>query len=154
MHCTIIGNGPMKSELSATVNNLQLNDIVTFIGHIPHADIRSQYANADLLVAPSIIAPDGDRDGLPNVILEAMAAGVPVVASRLSGIPEAVRNEETGLLVPPGDEARLAGAVQRMVHDRELRRKCIEAARKTVEADFNYRDNARQMYETILDCEK
>ncbi len=154
VHCTIAGDGPMKSELSSLVSDLQLNDHVSLIGHVPHADITNVYANADLLIVPSIIAPGGDRDGLPNVILEAMATGVPVVASKLSGIPEAVQDEETGLLVPPGNDAQLAEAIERMVDDRELRRRCIDAARETVSTKFDYRDNAREMYEIILDCGK
>lgn len=147
--CTIAGDGPLKSDLQAKINEMPLDDHVDLAGHIPHEQISDLYAEADILVVPSVIAPDQDRDGLPNVILEAMASGLPVVASELSGIPEAVTNGETGLLVPPGKDAELADAIQRMGDDNSLRRRIIHRAREVIETDFNYLDNAEQMYQTL-----
>jgi glycosyltransferase involved in cell wall biosynthesis len=87
------------------------------------------------------MARDGDMDGLPNVILEAMATGVPVVASRLSAIPEAITDGETGLLVPPGDAEALAAAIARVLQDRALAERLIAQARRRIETDFDIRCN-------------
>src|SRR5262249_33664769 len=88
----------------------------------PWTDMPDLLAAADLLVAPSVRDPDGNLDGLPTVILEAMGAGRPVVASRLAGIPLAVEHDVTGLLTPPGDPAALAAAVIELLRNPEQRR--------------------------------
>jgi glycosyltransferase involved in cell wall biosynthesis len=107
------------------------------------------YRRSDILAVPSVQAPDGDRDGLPNVAVEAMACGLPVVGSRFAGIPEAVEHERTGLLVPPGDDAALADALHRMSTDAELRTLCAGRARQLVETKFNAARNAQQVYDAI-----
>jgi len=83
------------------------------------------------------VAANGDRDGIPNVFLESMAMGVPVVSTNISAIPELVENEKTGLLVPPGQPDQLADAMVRMLTDRDLRNHIIPAARQRVMQDFN-----------------
>ncbi len=101
--CTlrILGDGPLRAALPMA-EGWQSPDAV-----------RAAYAWADVLACPSIIAADGDRDGLPNVVVEAMATGLPVVGSAVAGIPEAVLDGETGLLVPPGNTPALAAALAR-----------------------------------------
>lgn len=93
------------------------------------------------------VAPDGDRDGIPNVLAESMAMGLPVVATRISGIPELVENEITGLLVPPGQPAELAKSMLRLLTDAELRNRCIAAGKQQVTQMFDNRQLIRELAE-------
>ena len=88
---------------------------IEFTGWLPNAELRRRMRGALAVCVPSLAASDGDAEGLPNVVLEAMAEGVPVIASRHAGIPEAVEHEVSGLLVPPGDPEALAAALRRLV---------------------------------------
>jgi glycosyltransferase involved in cell wall biosynthesis len=97
------------------------------------------YRKADLFVLGCEVASNGDRDGIPNVLLESMAMEVPVVVTDISAIPELVQDDKTGLLVPPGRPDRLAEAMQRMLTDSELRSRVIPAAKKRVAEAFNNR---------------
>jgi len=98
----------------------------------------------DLLDAPSVPTRSGRREGIPVVLMEAMASGVGVVASQLSGIPELVEHEMTGLLVPPRDVGAIADAIERLASDSSLRRRLTRAARQKVETDFDLEQNARR----------
>ena len=120
----VVGGGPLRAELEARAAGLP----VRFLGQATKDDLARAYAGCDLLVAPSVPAASGDQDGLPVALLEAMAAGCPVVASRIAGIDEAVVDGETGLLVPPGDAAALAAALTRLLGDRQLRDRLGAAA--------------------------
>jgi glycosyltransferase involved in cell wall biosynthesis len=144
--CEIVGNGPLAGRLSALSRSLGVGDIVTFSSWVPYEAMPAVYARADVLAAPCVQAADGDQDALPNVIVEAMAAGVPVVASNIGGIPEAIRHEETGLLCPPGDVRALADALSRMLGDAALRRRVASSAQKLAEQKFDCRKSARIMY--------
>ena len=96
-------------------------------------------------MAPSVPTAAGKREGLPVVLIEAMAAGVPVVASHLSGIPELVENDVTGLTVPPADAIALADAIERLAADPALRDRLACAGRARVEAEFDLDRNARRL---------
>jgi len=99
---------------------------------------------------PSVVADDGDRDGLPNVILEAAVAGLPVAASDAGGIAEFVANEETGLLVPPDDASVLADALERLADGSDgLRLKLARNAREKVEREYNLPANAARLMEVL-----
>jgi len=102
---------------------------------------------ASVFVLPSVVAPDGDRDGLPTSLLEAMARGVPVVSTRLSGIPEAVPDGEAGLLVTPGDVAALADAIALTLHDPEATLRRTLEARRHVTRLFDARRNVSELSE-------
>ncbi|HOF89114.1 MAG TPA: glycosyltransferase, partial [Armatimonadota bacterium] len=91
-----------------------VGDRVEFVGWAAEGAVRAAYAWADVCCCPSIITADGDRDGLPNVLVEAMATGLPAVGSAISGIPEAIDDGVTGCLVPPGDAPALADALARL----------------------------------------
>lgn len=108
---TILGDGPQGRALVALRRTLGLQDVLALEGWVNQEDLRRGLAWADVFCCPSVMAADGDRDGLPNVLLEAMASGLPVVASRLSGIPEAVEDSRSGLLAPPADPQALALAL-------------------------------------------
>jgi glycosyltransferase involved in cell wall biosynthesis len=137
----IVGDGPMRDELERLASGLGLREKVVFAGQLTQEELAHVYRRADAFCLPCIVAKDGDRDGLPNVILEAMAYAVPVVASNLSAIPEAVINEETGLLAVPGSPHEIAAQLERVLSDGELRQRLITNARRKVEEDFDLQKN-------------
>ena len=114
----LVGSGPLRAELEDRVQRLGLSQRVRFAGSVPEDVVRSLLERADLLVLPSVVARDGQMEGLPVVLMEALASGVPVVATRLSGVPELVEDERTGLLAAPGDAADLRDALERVVSGR------------------------------------
>jgi colanic acid/amylovoran biosynthesis glycosyltransferase len=105
--------------------------------------------DADVLVAPSVPTSDGRREGIPVVLIEAMSSGVPIVASNISGIPELVLNEATGLLVPPRDAAALANALERYYRDPLLRRRLGRLGREEVVKEFDLYRNAAKLAQQI-----
>jgi glycosyltransferase involved in cell wall biosynthesis len=109
------------------------------MGTRPHDEVIRQYQHADLFVLGCEIAANGDRDGIPNVCVESMAMGVPVVATRVSAIPELIENGKTGLLVEPGNPESLADAMIKALTDADLRQEMVAAARDRVSRDFNNR---------------
>jgi glycosyltransferase involved in cell wall biosynthesis len=131
----------MRNELERLAGGLGLRDKIVFAGHLTQEQLAHVYRRADGFCLASIVAEDGDRDGLPNVLLEAMAYGVPVVATNLSAIPEAVVDEETGLLAPPGAANELATRIGRILSDADLRGLLIHNARRKVEEDFDLQKN-------------
>ena len=104
---------------------------------------------ASVFVLPCVIASDGDRDGLPTTLLEAMARGIPVVSTRLPGIQEAVPDREAGLLAEPGDVASLADAIVRTLNDPIATHRRVRFARQHVERLFDTRRNVRELSETF-----
>jgi colanic acid/amylovoran biosynthesis glycosyltransferase len=121
----VVGDGPLRAELAARAAGLP----VTFRGALPRTEVAAAYARAEIVVVPSVSAASGDQDGLPVALLEAMSAGCAVIGSRIAGIDAAVEDGETGLLVPPGDAAALAGAMAGLLAHRERRVKLGAAAR-------------------------
>lgn len=109
--CQIVGYGAEQERLQAQIVERGLGDTVQLLGKLAREQVIACYAQAAVFVQPSRVTADGDRDGIPNVLLEAMAMSLPVVATRVSGIPEVVRHHENGLLVEPDDAAALADAV-------------------------------------------
>lgn len=143
--CEIIGEGSQRSELEAAIHALGLEDRVALVGALPHEAVVRRYADATAFVLPCVTSPNGDRDGIPNVILEAMAMEVPVVSTRHSGIPEAVTDDVNGLLVPPGDAVALADALERLLGDEALRGRLGRSGRARVAEDFDIEVNARKL---------
>ena len=131
----IAGDGPLRAELESRAR-LKGVDAV-FFGALPHEEIVRLYGSAAVFCLPCVIAATGDRDGLPTSVLEAMALGVPVVSTAVSGLAELVVHQQTGLLVPERDPAALADALGRLLHDRELADRLAAAARKRVEREFS-----------------
>ncbi|MGH2476795.1 MAG: glycosyltransferase, partial [Candidatus Limnocylindrales bacterium] len=122
-------------------------------GRRTRAQVIAALGDADLLVAPSVVARNGKREGIPVVLMEAMSCGLPVVASRLSGIPELVDDGENGSLVTPGDPVALADAIARLAADPGLRARMGAAARTRIERDFDLVANARAILERIADAD-
>ncbi|MDF1593835.1 MAG: glycosyltransferase family 4 protein [Desulfobacterales bacterium] len=136
---TLIGDGEDRKEILKLITELGLNGVAKCLGTQPHEVVLAHYRRADLFVLGCEIAKNGDRDGIPNVLLECMAMGVPVVATRVSAIPELIEDGKTGLLVPPGQPDKMARAIDRLLTDDDLRNRIIPAARKRVVEQFNNR---------------
>jgi glycosyltransferase involved in cell wall biosynthesis len=134
---TLIGDGDDREKIRSLINELQLNHITRWIGTQPHEVVLEHYRKSDLFVLGCELAPNGDRDGIPNVLLESMAMGVPVVATRFSAIPELLENDKTGIMVTPGQPKQMADAMTRLLTNENLRQTIIKAARKRVEQHFN-----------------
>ncbi len=137
LHLRIVGDGPQRPALEHRIAELRLENRVTFVGRRTHEELPACYAGSDVVIVPSVIDARGDRDGLPNVVLEAMACGRPVIASDVSAIPTAVIDGTTGWLVPPGDAAALAAAIDRAAALWGDRRVFGAAGRDRVERCFD-----------------
>lgn len=141
----IVGEGDLRTELEAFAKKLGIQEYVSFVGYIPWDQTPAYLKAADVFVVPSIRDEAGNVDGLPNVLLEAMAAGCAVVASHIAGIPEVIRDGENGLLVPPGDEIALAEKICLLLSDEKLRKRLGEAAQKTVATHYRWIQIAEQV---------
>jgi glycosyltransferase involved in cell wall biosynthesis len=148
--CLLIGSGPEMGRLQSLVAQLDLGDEVRFTGAVPTDDVRSYLVPHAVAVAPSVYARDGERDGIPTILVEAMACGVPAVASAISGIPELIDDGECGLLVPERDEHRLASAIETVLLDSDLRARFRRSGRRKVLREFDIRVNALRVWRMIL----
>jgi glycosyltransferase involved in cell wall biosynthesis len=133
----IVGDGPLWAELQRIVNELELGELVRFVGPLTTDELEGHYADATAFVLASQVAADGNRDGLPNTLLEAMARQVPVVSSTLPSIAEAIDDGEHGLLVAPRDSVALADAIARLLGDRALRERLASSARARVSEHYD-----------------
>jgi glycosyltransferase involved in cell wall biosynthesis len=141
----VVGAGTCEDALRDQVRLLDLAELVTFHGPLPAHAVQEVMRAASVFAAPCVHAADGDRDGLPTVLLEAMSIGTPCVSTPVTGIPEAVRTGRTGLLVPERDPDALAEAIARLLDDADLRVRLATAARAHVEACFDRRVQAREL---------
>jgi glycosyltransferase involved in cell wall biosynthesis len=149
MH-TLVGSGADRPHIQALIRELGLECRVRLMGTITHEEVINLYRKADLFVLGCREADDGDRDGIPNVVAEAMAMGVPVAATDISGLPELVEQERTGLLAPCDDPKALAANMERLLTDRDLRGRVIPAARSRVEQIFDNRVLTRHLAEVYF----
>ncbi|HEV2914258.1 MAG TPA: glycosyltransferase [Pyrinomonadaceae bacterium] len=142
----IIGEGPERSRLNGIIAAHALSDRVTLEGGMTHADLPEAYRQSQIVVVPSVRDRSGDRDGLPNVILEALACGRPVVASRISAIGSVITHGETGLLVPPGNRLALAEALERLAARPEQRERLGHNGRERVEREYEVGHCTERLY--------
>ena len=147
--CEIVGYGEERDRLQAMIDSYELTDRVALTGKLVRDEVVERYALASVYVQPSRIAADGDRDGIPNVLLEAMAVGVPVVASRVSGIPELVRHRHNGLLVQADDACALADAIAELVGDPALGAQLGRRGRETIAEGFNNPHNLQLLLQLL-----
>ncbi|HYM14416.1 MAG TPA: glycosyltransferase [Dehalococcoidia bacterium] len=143
----LAGDGPERQSLEALARALHLDDDVRFLGELPHDSVPDVLRQIDIFAMPST------AEGFGVAALEASAAGVPVVASDVHGIPDVVLDGVTGLLVPPRDTAALAGAIARLADDAALRRRMGAAGRAYVEHNYRWQDNAalmERLYEEMV----
>jgi glycosyltransferase involved in cell wall biosynthesis len=146
----LIGDGPLRRHLEARIARERLGGIVDLLGALPHQRIPELLATTTAMVLPSVRARDGQMEGIPVALMEAMAAGVPVVATGLSGVPELVEHGVSGLLVPERDAAALALAMERLAADPALGERLAEGARATIRKRFDRRRNVAAL-EQLLD---
>ena len=148
--CHFVGDGPDRKALTHLVQRAGLSDRVHFHGRLTRDQIARLLLDADVLAAPSVPTRDGRREGIPVVLMEAMGSGVPVIASNLSGIPELVNDQLTGLLVRPRDATSLANALERYIKDPDLRRRLGRAGREKVVEEFDLNKNAARLAQHFL----
>jgi colanic acid/amylovoran biosynthesis glycosyltransferase len=142
--CHLLGDGELRAALESQIARLGLCDRMVLHGNQPQTVIRDALRAASVCVLATVQAANGKREGIPNVLKEAMACGVPVVSSRISGIPELVEDGLSGLLVPPRDPAALAEALMALATDEGLRERLGRAGRARIERDFDLRTSTRR----------
>jgi glycosyltransferase involved in cell wall biosynthesis len=147
--CEIVGYGEEQARLQALIASRGLNDQIQLTGKLTREHVIDRYARATVYVQPARVAADGDRDGIPNVLLEAMAMGLPVVTTTVSGIPELVNHGRNGLLVEPDDPPALADAMARLINDPALRGELGHAARHTVTETFDNDHNLKLVIQLL-----
>jgi glycosyltransferase involved in cell wall biosynthesis len=148
--CHFVGEGPDRKSLDELVKQAGLAGKVRFHGRLTRDEIARLLVDADVLTVPSVPTSDGRREGIPVVLMEAMGSGVPVIASQLSGIPELVNHQLTGLLTPPRDARSLADALERQMQDSDLRRRLGNAGRAKVVEEFDLNKNAAKLAQYFL----
>lgn len=151
-NCQIIGTGPLYDELRTQITQLNIREYVELMGSLPREELNESVQNAAIFAAPCIIGKDSDRDGLPTVLLEAMALGTPCVSTNISGIPEVVYHGETGLIVPQNDPVELADALEGLFSDSALRVHLAIKARQLIEEKFDIHLNSaniREVFQSI-----
>ena len=143
--CRLIGDGPLRQEITSHIATLRLQKAVTVLGGLPRADVLNVIASSDVAVLTCVQISSGRRDGIPVALMEAMSAGLPVVASGISGIPELVVDGVTGLLVPPANVEAITQALERLARDRTFRARVGAAAQEKVRREFNQQTSAREL---------
>lgn len=143
--CRLVGSGPLEGELRARAAGLGLGGVIEFAGAQPQDVLRRWMREAAVFTLPSRVAADGNRDGIPVALMEAMASGCATVSTRVSGIPELIEDGIGGLLVEPGDAGALADALQRLLADAALRRRLATGARARIEEQFDAEKEALRL---------
>ena len=145
----IAGDGPLREELEDRARELGILDRTTFCGTIDDFGFRELLERAAVFVLPCRIAADGDRDGIPLVLMEAMATGVPVVSTEVSGIPELVQHEVTGLLAPPESASHVQKCIEQILAWPDQAHRLSSAGRAFVRKRFNISCTARSLLELL-----
>jgi glycosyltransferase involved in cell wall biosynthesis len=143
LHVRLVGDGPLRPELERLARTLGISSRVDFMGSRDETEVRALLDEADLFVLPSRVARDGQMEGLPVVLIEAVACGVPTVATRLSGIPELIADGETGWLAEPGDPQSLRAKLEEAVA--EGAPASLDAGRALVEREFDQGESGRRI---------
>jgi glycosyltransferase involved in cell wall biosynthesis len=151
--CRIVGEGPLRANLAQQIRDLGLSARVELWGADTHEHVIEMYRQATLFALPAVVAENGDRDGIPNVLVESLYMGVPVVSTPVSGIPELLSSERNGLLVPERDSAALAATIARLLDDPRLRERLATAGRQTVLARFDMASNTQRLMQLFLNSE-
>lgn len=147
--CHLVGDGPLREKVEKQIAAAGLDGIVRLHGALPRPQVLGRLQDADVLVLPSIVDAQGRREGIPVTLMEAMACGLPVVASRISGIPELVDSGSSGILTPPGDPRAIADALEELARSPRLRKRLGRAARQKVRQEYNLRLSAAALAELL-----
>jgi len=151
--CLMIGEGGDQSEsIRRRIGELGIEDVVSMQGAVTHAELRGIYRSSDIFALPCLVAADGDRDGIPNVLAEAMACSLAVVTTAVSGIPELVRDRVDGLIIPERDPEALAKALRQLLQERALRRRLGQGGRERVCGVFDSRKTTLQLKALFVDA--
>lgn len=143
--CQIVGTGEDQPTLRKLIDELDIHDRVELAGPRPQREVFELLQRASVFAAPCVVGNDGNRDGLPTVLLEAMSLGTPCVSTDVTGIPEVVQHDGTGLIVGQRNIAELAAAIRRLIEDSALRQRLALNARRLIEAEFDItKTTARQ----------
>lgn len=143
--CVIVGDGLQKPLVEQLVSRYALQQVVGLMGALPQEHVKPHLERADVFALPCITVSNGDMDGIPVSLMEAMAMEIPTVSTWVSGIPELIENEQSGLLVNEKDEVALANALQHLIEDGALRTKLGKMGRQKVIQEFNIHKNASQL---------
>ncbi len=144
-HCVVVGEGPERSALEDQIARLDMKDWVTLAGAKTQDEVADLLKDADCYVQPSVITPSGKMEGIPVALMEAMASGLPVVASNLSGIPELVIDGKTGYLVPERNPQALADAIEKIYLNHAEADSIAVAGQLHVQKEFSLRSNVNQI---------
>jgi glycosyltransferase involved in cell wall biosynthesis len=147
VRCVLVGAGPEQLRLRQMVDEFRLNDSVELVGPKSQPELRELLAGSQIFVFPAVEDLDGDRDNLPTVVIEAMASGLPVVATSVGGIPEMVAPDRTGLLIGQHDPAGLAAAIVKLLKDPETAKQFGIAGRQLAEEKFSLNETTRSLRE-------
>ncbi|PCH91669.1 MAG: hypothetical protein COB85_08845 [Bacteroidetes bacterium] len=145
VQCTIIGKGPLSRDLVQQSINANISENVKFINALSPREIKHYYFEADVFILPSTVAEDGDMDGLPNVLMEALATGVPVISTTISAIPELVEHEQTGLLVPEKNVEAIVDTFLKLMANYELFSSIAINGRKKMVEEFDIEKSTEKL---------
>ncbi len=147
--CEIIGDGPIYDILQEKILNYSLGEKVALRGALPFENVMECYRRATLFVMPCMQSEDGDVDGIPNVLLEAMAMKIPVISTKVSAIPELIIDQKNGLLVSPNNHDDLFDAIVNLLNSSEKRAILAENGRETIKSEFNIERNIDKFVQTL-----
>jgi glycosyltransferase involved in cell wall biosynthesis len=148
--CEIIGEGPLRAQLERQIRSGGLSARVRLLGALSQTQVREALSRSEVFVLPSVQTEDGNQDGLPVALMEAMALGLPVISTSVSGIPELVCDGESGLLIPPKDARALAEAMTRLLADAALRERLSREGRARARARHDVAASAARMQEVFF----
>jgi len=143
---TLIGDGDDRDKLLSLIRDLGLSGSCRWVGTLSHEDVLDYYRRSDLFVLGCEQAADGDQDGIPNVFVECLAMGLPVVGTQLSAIPELIEDSKTGLLVQPGNDEEMASAMLHILMDTHLREQVIHSGKEKVSQAFHNRNLIEDLF--------
>ena len=149
VQCDIVGDGPMRAELQALIGERRLDSIVRLLGPRPQEEVARMMAEAQLFALPSIIAEDGQMEGIPVALMEALSSGRAVVTTSISGIPELVEHGRNGLLVPPGNAAAFAAAMKELLENPGRAAEMGRRGQEKVRAEFTLVDSVKQLLQRL-----
>jgi colanic acid/amylovoran biosynthesis glycosyltransferase len=147
--CYIVGGGPEEVKLQRLIEDNALASYVSLEGAVFQEHLRDYMDKTSLFVLPCVVARDQDMDGIPNTLMEAMAMEIPTISTTISGIPELIEHNQSGLLVPPRDDVALANAIASLLDDPQLRQGLGQAGRRTVVEQFEIEQNSARLLEVF-----
>ncbi len=149
--CIIVGEGPDRKAMTTQIELLELQEYIVLSGMKPQSYIFDMFNKARMFVLPCIIAKNGDRDGIPNVMIEALAMCTPVISTTVSGVPEIIQNNITGITVEPRNSQQLADAIIGLLNNPDTAKAFVKNGRKLVEEKFDIRKNIGELVSIFID---